>query len=250
MKRITLFILKILFLLSFSPYLSAKEKITAWFYYQTAPFHIKANQGFSYDFGKLLNKLTKDSPYSFSVEMIPRKRLNKILKKQQQGVVLFVQPQWMGDPERKKYLWTNSFMKGRNEVLSHYKRPIYYKSPSSLYGLRFGGILGRKYTPLEKAFHNHQVQRFDVNYEKLNLFKLNRRRIDVTVQPKIIAKYLIHKYSLQSKIFFSSNPLVHFNRHILVTKKLTKVHQLLNQIILQLRSNQQWKVIQKNYQLL
>lgn len=58
------------------------------------------------------------------------------------GLVVWVNPAWVGDPHRERYLWTFPVMRDPNELISNIDNPITYRGPDSLKGLVFGGVDG------------------------------------------------------------------------------------------------------------
>ena len=58
------------------------------------------------------------------------------------GLVAWVNPAWVGDPQRELYLWTFPIMRDTNELISSVARPVIYRGPDSLKGMTFGGIEG------------------------------------------------------------------------------------------------------------
>ena len=132
-------------LLLYSTAVGADEKlIEAWTYYDVPPFVTGKGQGLVYDFVELLNLEAKGS-YKFKVTVYPRKRLDAQLEAGKQGVVLFVNWEWMGDDARNKYLWGPAIITDRNEVVSRANKRIEFDGTAeSLKGLVFGGLLGRR----------------------------------------------------------------------------------------------------------
>ncbi|MDM8549450.1 transporter substrate-binding domain-containing protein [Desulfobacterales bacterium HSG2] len=228
--------------------LNASEKaIPVLSYYDFGPFVTGENQGFAYEFVRLLNKHAAPK-FKFQLKHWPRKRIDIFLKTQQ-GAVLFVNPKWMKDIKKEKYLWTPTFLTDRNEVISRADRKIVFNGADSLKGLKLGGILGRKYHGLEEAFVRGDIIREDVRYERQNLKKVISGRIDVTTQPMTVAKYLIRDMGLKGKFFFSPTPLHSSTRHILVTGQLGDVHEFLSEFVRNLSDNSEWKNIVRRYEL-
>lgn len=159
--------------------------IVVWNYYLAPPFVTSDNKGLSYDFVNLLNKKANNK-FIFELRSIPRVRLNKYLNDGKQGIVLFVNWSWMGKDAKEKYLWTNKILDDQNEIISLRDKKIVFEGPSSLKGLTFGAIRGRKYKELESSFATNEINRYDVNKEEQILNMMIRNRIDVTSQPRTL----------------------------------------------------------------
>lgn len=236
----------LLFLFQFN--LMAKViPMEVWTYYKFTPFMVNGSKtGLSYDLVEILNDGGKGK-FEFKLRYIPRKRIDTYLKKNAPGIVLFVNWVWMGENAKGKYLWTSEIMKDSNEIIS--RNAIEYNGPESLFEMKFGGVRGRKYKGLEPFFKSGAINRFDVNLEVQNLFKLVKGRIDVTSQPRSMALALISENSLQGKVQFASKPLFKYTRHVLVTPSAKKVFPVVEEVIRNLPNNLKWQERLKLYGL-
>lgn len=234
-------------ILSFTASALDNKVIKAWTYYRFPPFITGDNQGLTYDFVKLLNEEAKGK-YKFEVVIYPRKRLDENLDKGNQGIVLFVHWSWMKDKEKTKYLWGPSIMSDRNEIVSLVNNSVEYNgSAESLYGMSFGGILGRQYVGLMQAIKKGQITRTDARSEEQNIQRLLNNNIDVTTMPRSMLNYFIQEMELEEKLYKSSIPMSEYTRHILVTKELNQVHYFLVSFVENLKNNPQWNDISKKY---
>lgn len=250
MRKILLFIMTAMIPLFFSPILFAKiPTIIVWNYYLAPPFISSNRQGLAQDFVNLMNKKSIGK-FNFELSSIPRARLNKYLKEEHQGIVLFVNWAWMGKGAKEKYLWTNQVLKDQNEIISSLDKKIVFQDPHSLKGLIFGAVRGRKYKSLESLFITNEIKRFDVSKEKQVIEMLLRDRVDVTSQPRTLILALIKEMGVKDKLFFSPKPLFSFTRHIMITKKLKEVSNHLNSIVDNLSKDEEWNKILYKYDLL
>lgn len=229
---------------------AGEVEVAAWSYYKFAPFVTGEKKGLMYDFVALLNEGAVGR-YRFTAELLPRKRLDYRIAGGEQGIVLFVNGVWMGDPEQKRYLWTPPILSDRNEVISRMsgQKPVrvIFDGPASLGGMRLGGVLGRKYKGLEEAIARGDILREDARGADHNLKKLLFGRIDIMSAPGTMLHYLVREMALEDKIFFSPNPLFSHTRHLLVTKKLEEVHGFLDGIVAALPENARWQAIKEKY---
>lgn len=234
--------LLLLFLFTFSLFAQTPLKpkvVTVWNYYLFAPFVTGENSGLAYDFVKLLNTHAQ-GVFDFRLENLPRIRLNNELSKYE-GIVLFVNPKWMGKNASERYFWSKRIFIDRNEVLSSSSNKIEFHGVESLKGKYFGAIRGRKYQGIDPLLESEEIIPVYVNSEKQALRMLASKRIDVTTQPRSMSKALIKEMGLGDKIYFSQEPLFSYSRHVLVTKELKEVYLFLLGFMANLDENKQWQ---------
>ncbi len=229
---------------------AAPKQIDVWTYYTAPPFITAEGEGLSHDFIALLNRHTAGQ-YQFNLQVIPRTRINRHLKDELPGLVLFVNWIWMGDKQKSKYLWSPAILSDRNEVASRMRgkvpTQIHYKGADSLKGLVFGGELGRKYKGLEEAFKDGTISRRDARREQQNLDMLVHGRIDVTSAAATVIRYKVRSKGMEDEIFFSPTPLFSYTRHLLVTPAIKEVMPVLERFIAQLAGSQEWQQIKERY---
>lgn len=247
-SKFTRVMLSVITLLS-SAVKADQSTIEIWSYYNYPPYTTGKEEGLTYDFIKLLNKYAKQR-YVFELSEMNRKRLNFLLNENHSGLVLFVNPKWMGDETKEKFLWSSPILSDQNEILSPINQKIAYEGLESLQGLTFGGVYGRIYSGLEASFSNNNIIRYNVKNEELALKMLAAGRLDVTSQPHSVAKLLIKKLEVENEIYFSPTPLFSFTRHILITKKLSNVHPFIEEFITSLQNNSEWHKLLKQYHML
>lgn len=228
----------------------ALETVPVWTYYFSPPFITAYQRGLSYDFIDLLNQFAKGQ-YRFEIEPLPRTRINRNLEDKLPGIVLFVNWEWMQDSDKTKYLWSDPILSDRNEIISrrHGTPPIKieFNGAESLKGMVFGGLTGRQYKGLEKAFERGDIIRRNVRNEEQNLALLLRDRIDVTSSAATVIRYKIKVTGLQNLVYFSAQPHFSYTRHLLITPQLAKLEPLLNEFIISLDQNPSWQSIKSRY---
>ena len=244
MKKIFYFMTIFLFLNS-TVY---SKEIIVWNYYNSVPFITSKKTGLAKDFVDLLNKYSKNK-YTFKLQTIPRKRLNIYLQNNQQGIVLFVNPIWMGKDASTKYLWTQSFLEDQNEIISSTKKKIYFKEPFLLRNKTIATIRGRKYKDFSSMLEKKQLDNIIVEKEEQSLLLVSLNRADFTTQPRTIVMPLIKKLKIEDQIFISPKPLFSFSRHIMITRPQYKLHEFLSNFTKNLKDKSEWKEILKKYNL-
>ncbi|MFC4161256.1 substrate-binding periplasmic protein [Chitinimonas lacunae] len=226
----------------------ATENLPAYNVYQAPPF-VVGSGGLVADVVTYFNDKLKGQ-YQFKLETMPRERLNQTVINNPgfKGVVLLLSPPFVGDQERKKYLWSASVLDDANAVISSPAKPIEYTGPDSLKGLSFGGVLGNRYMGLEERF-GKDIQRSDVSSELANLEKVANGRIDVTLMAHSIYRYLSRQHNLTSKLHLSSKPHANFSRHIFAAKGEEKLIAVLDQVIAASKQDPAWTALLAKYNL-
>lgn len=223
--------------------------IQVWSYYESRPFKTDDSQsGLSKDFVAFLNEQA-NGQYLFKLDIIPRVRLNYYLKKQQPGVVLFVNWSWMGENAKQKYLWSHPILHDRNEIVSYHKDPIQFNGADSLKGLTFAAIRGRRYLGLDELMEQDIIHRRFVYNESSVLMLIASGRVKVTSMARTHLLPHIKKHQLQGKLFLSDKPLFKFTRHIMTTKELPRVHKFIQEVTQDIKGEVKWQAILEKYNL-
>ncbi len=163
------------------------------------------------------------------------------------GLVVWVNPAWVGDPQRERYLWTFPVMRDTNELISSIDKPITYRGPDSLKGLVFGGVEGYRYQGIDEAAAGGELVRHDAKKVKINLDLLVRGRIDVTLVPGSALAFFTHVPAYEGKLFVSPFPQSSYTRHILVPRSRADLHARLNDIAEQMDRDPRWHQILESY---
>ncbi|WP_243544394.1 transporter substrate-binding domain-containing protein [Pseudodesulfovibrio tunisiensis] len=226
----------------------AGKTVVAWCYYRTEPFVTGKGQGLAHDFVKMLNERA-EGRFLFTLAFLPRKRIDQRLEYHEPGVVLFVNPIWMNDPDEERYLWTSPMLRDRNEIISSASRPVEYAGVPSLFGLKLGGVFGRRYAPLEQAVATGEILREDSASARLNLLKVAERRVDFITMPRSQAMPLVKSLKIGHRLHFSSKPLFLYTRHVLVTRELHDVYAFLEDFMRKIPDDPEWKRIREKYEV-
>ncbi|MCR6553937.1 ABC transporter substrate-binding protein, partial [Aeromonas sp. CPF2-S1] len=118
------------------------ETIRLYDYHQHPPFNTGVDAGLSRELVKYLNEKLGGEP-RIELWLVNRARLAlEMADPDFDGLVVWVNPAWVGDPHRERYLWTFPVMRDTNELLSNIDNPVTYRGPDSLKGLVFGGVEG------------------------------------------------------------------------------------------------------------
>jgi ABC-type amino acid transport substrate-binding protein len=231
---------------------SAQSTVPAYNTYQSVPYMLEGQSGgLAAD---LVNYLNSKGKFNLELQNMPRERLNEevLSKPGFKGVVLFLNPAFVGDTDKKKYLWTPAIMNDKNEVISSLTKKVEYSNPDSLKGLRFSGIRGNKYAGLEDKF-GKDIQRTDVNNELQILKLVANDRSDVAIMASSSYNYLMKTHGatdgLTGKLFASSVPHAKFDRFMFVSNSDAALAKELSAITASMASDPAWKAILSKYSL-
>lgn len=225
----------------------AQKVIPAYNTYQSVPFQVGGEGGLASDLVGYLNANLKGK-YTFKLEMMPREKFNQtvLATKGFEGVALFLAPPFVGDADKKKYIWTSAIMSDKNIIISQPDKKVEYAGPESLQGMKFGGVIGNRYAGLESI-----VRTADTPAELTNLKNLSTKEIDVTLMPESIFSYYLKtgsnaRYGLD-KLHVSSKPHSSFTRHMFVAPESSELGKDLEAVAAKMPSDPAWKTILAKY---
>ena len=223
------------------------ETIRLYDYHQHPPFNTGGEAGLSHELVKYLNEKLGGEP-RIELWLVNRARLALEMSDPDfDGLVVWVNPAWVGDPQRERYLWTFPVMRDTNELISSIDKPITYRGPDSLKGLVFGGVEGDRYQGIDEAAAGGELVRHDAKKVKINLDLLVRGRIDVTLVPGSALAFFTHVPAYEGKLFVSPFPQSSYTRHILVPRSRADLHARLNDIAEQMDRDPRWHQVLESY---
>lgn len=231
----------------------AQTAVTAYNVYQSVPFMLDAKGGLAADLVAYLNAKLKGKQV-FELQTMPRERLNQEVINQAdfKGVVLFLNPMFVGDADKKKYTWTPAFMQDGNQVISSQSKKVEYSGPDSLKGMAFQGIRGNKYAGLEERF-GKDITRSDVNTELQVLKIIANERADVTIMAGSMFGYLLKTNGtsdgLEGKLHVSATPHLKFDRFMFVANSNAALAQELSAVAAAMPTDPAWKAVLAKYGL-
>jgi len=192
----------------------------------------------------LAQRLTEASggKYRFKATFLPRKRLDILVaSKRWRGAVIWANPEWFDDRQRRRYLWSHPLATDYNLVASHRLKPVKYDGPASLKGLRLGGVLGHVYPEFESMLNHGEIIREDTRDYELNLLKLQSQRIDVTFLPASSLTAYTRKFpDLPNWLHIAATPRSTFHYYIFCDRSEAKLMSYLNTQISQLKLDTVW----------
>ncbi len=228
---------------------AAPERVAMYTYHTHPPFITGKQEGLTLDLAKYLTEKS-DGRFVFQVVSVSRPRLNMVLEKTDPIVVPWVNPVWFKDLDETRYLWSkNVLMEDANGIISHRDRSLIYEGPSSLSGLRFGGIRGHNYTGIDDFIRNSETtRRVNADNHVANFQKLKKGRIDVTLTPESAARYLIKEHSLSEDLYLSPKPHSRYSRRMMVPNARDDIMAFINEVLAASGDDEAWSQMFERYQ--
>jgi polar amino acid transport system substrate-binding protein len=230
----------------------AVENMPAYNSYQAVPF-VVGSGGLASDMVGYLNDKLKGK-YRFDLTVLPREKLNQTIEADPnfKGVVLFLNPMFVADADRKKYHWTPAIIADSNAVISLNTRKLDYVDADSLKGLKFAGVSGNRYAGLDERF-GKDIQRENANEELSNIRKVSSGKADVTIMASSTYRYLLKQLGdaspVKSTLYVSAKPHAKFDRYLFSSNGDAALAKELDAVAAGMKGDPAWKAIAAKYGL-
>ena len=215
-------------------------------YHNVPPFITSENEGLSYDLVRYLNKHS-DNKVQFKLNIIPRKRLDKLLDANSDIIFPWVSPEWFGINARSRFLWTEPVLSDSNIYFSRKDNPIDIKEITDLKHLMLGGVLGHRYATIDQEIAKGRLARINAPHERNLIKMLLGERADIAIMAESSARYLVWEGKLDQDIYISPYKHSAFLRRLLISGYLPQVHLFLDDIILKMNTDPEWIAIKSRY---
>lgn len=228
--------------------LHAAEKVTLFSYQNKPPYIIDGDPSAGL-YVALAHALTRYLPkYEFVIEEIPRPRLDYLLARDQlNGLVIGANPAWFADASRHK--WTAPFIDDANLLVSRISGTASKLTKGDLPGHRVGLISGHHYPALDDMIWSGEIIRKDTATEYGNLERLLKGWVDATVIGERTMKfYLKRDQKLGVRLHIEPEPLIRYQRHILVPIRYVGMVPELDRAIDKLKDDQSWQTSIQHYE--
>ncbi|QLI82018.1 transporter substrate-binding domain-containing protein [Chitinibacter fontanus] len=232
-----------------SSFAIASEQIVIYSQYDYPPFWYPDGRGLSQDLAKALTEHSKGL-YRFEVQILPRKRLDKLLEEPNwQGLIPWVSPVWFRDESKSRYVWTSPLMQDADLVISSHS--VQFDTPESLQGLTLGGILGHRYAEFEALINAGKILRDDAPNQEMNFKKLQAKRVDFLFAPHSswIELKLNNPATVQG-LLSANKPRNRYERLVLISPNNPALSKYVVKTVDQLSKDPVWqaKIHPYNYQ--
>jgi len=227
---------------------SAQTRLAAWHYYQSAPFELPGG-GLLADLTAYLNRALQGR-FQLNLSYLPRPRLNMMLQRQADGVIVLAPSTVFTGPAFRSFLWSLPIMADRQELLSLASRPIDYTTAAALTGLEIGAIRGHNYPALQAVQQSGRLSTYALTGEQQMLDMLLAGRLDAITMATTSADYLLHQRAgLAAHIHRSRKSLDSFTRHLLFTPGQHAAQRACDAVLSKARSDPAWHALFRHYGL-
>jgi polar amino acid transport system substrate-binding protein len=225
-----------------------QTRLAAWHYYQSAPFELPGG-GLLADLTDYLNRAL-EGRLVLTLNYLPRPRLNMMLQRQADGVIVLAPSTVFTGPAFRNFLWSLPIMADRQELLSLASRPVEYTTANALAGLEIGAIRGHNYPALQVAQQNGRLSTYALTGEQQMLDMLLAGRLDAITMATTSADYLLHQRTgLAGRIHRSRKSLDSFTRHLLFTPGQHEAQRACDAVLRKARGDPAWHDLFRHYGL-
>ena len=205
-----------------------------------APLMLGDGRGIYPDLITYLNR-KKPGGLTFKLLYMPRKRLQvKLEEGSLDGLVIGMMPEWLADPEQKKYLWTVPFATDRFALVSLAAHPVSPEPGTGRGGRTVGITTGYVYPGLDEWFFRSHLQRSGGVSDEKNIEKLLLGRVDCVIVAESMARYFIRTHQLGATLRLYPMPGPGTERRFLVQRKQAAVYDKLAPALKHLRDDPAW----------
>lgn len=223
---------------------SAAQEIQLLTYYHVRPYAVDGIAAADSYTVRLAQWLSQQSAgrYHFVPRQVPKKRLLYMMAKPDWlGVVAWVNPLWVEDAQRQRYLWSSSLMHDRDLRVSRQADKVIFEQGRPLQAARFGGISGHFYPSLEAQFKAGLLAREDAQNELSNVLKLQHKRVDVILlQASSLAYMRAEVPDFDRWAYVDPQPQAEYERFLFTARSHPELMAFINQTLPKLAQDPAW----------
>jgi polar amino acid transport system substrate-binding protein len=213
-----------------------------------APLMLGDGRGIYPDLVQHLNSKNLNG-YTFKLYYLPRRRLQvKLEEGSLDGVVIGLMPEWLGDREQKKYLWTAPFATDRYALVSLASKPVNPQARRALTGISIGVTTGYVYPGLDDWFASTGVQRRSGLSDEKNIEKLLLGRVDGVIVADSMARYFTRTHQLDARLRSYPMPGPGVERRFLVQRRHARLFEAMAPALRHIQDDPEWRRAAAAYQ--
>lgn len=221
------------------------EQVTLYTYHQAPPFITGNDVGLTYDLANYLSQ-NSNGAYLFSVEVLPRKRLDFLLNKTDM-IIPWVTPVWFGPKSTEKYQWSKPIMEDGSIYIWKHEGVTTFSQPEHLKGFHLGGIQGYRYINVDKLVKSGEIKRSDTGSEQQLLEMLLLKRFDVGISPYSASAYIMKNNSWEDNFSYAVHH--NFNRQFLIKTTNTELSNYIRKTSQDMLADKDWVQTIRTYGL-
>lgn len=230
----------------------AVQHIEAYNTYLYPPFVQDGDGGIANVLVAYLNqRLAGD--FHFTLVNLPRKRFVIMHLEAQQalrGIGLLLAPEFVGDTDRKQYLWSHTLFNDHNLLVFRKGELPANTNEVALRGKRFIGVSGNNYAHYDALASSGMIRKFENNSEQSNLHMLQAGRADFTQMNAMLFNTLVNMPGSANQFETMPDPaLPSFVRRIMVPREYAALLPKINAAIDRLPCYAAWRAMAKRYQI-
>lgn len=212
------------------------QSVTIYTYHDKPPYYYLNDEtgepiGIYVDLITAINN--RNDRLDFQLRYLPRGRINVLLSSGQlRGGVIGVAPQWFGDPDMSKYLWSDPFMMDKDIVVTRPGLELDYQSPADLQGLTIALANGFYFRGVTELIEAQVIESYNTESEYQNLKMLEAERVDVSIVGELSFRYFLQQDPEHyGQLVVEEIPHDRFQRYLFLVKQgNSDQSQVMNQI--------------------
>jgi polar amino acid transport system substrate-binding protein len=220
----------------------SEQIVTLSTYHNFPPFITSDGSGLTYDLADYLTD--RSDKFVFKVQLLPRKRLDAMLEKQD-VIVPWVTPVWFGKDAKERFTWSGSLFEDGSVYVWNSQTDKEFSEPGDLVGHLLGGIRGYRYVGVDQLVENGQIRRQDVATEMQLLQMITRRRIDVGIAPASGTRYIINQERWAGKFKIAAHHK--YRRSFLLKTEDTELKDFIISEVSNVHDSDDWIYILNRY---
>lgn len=225
-----------------------KQEVMLLTYHLKAPYIVNLGEqkGLYYDLAAYLNSHSQH--YQFKTEFMPRKRIDAMLQKPFEHVVVGVQPNWF-KAFADKLRFTAPILQESDVFVSLSSNALTDSELASLNGKTFIGVQGYRYIKLEPAEKDGNLNRVDTLQEDSVLDMLRLGRGDFTIMSLSALEYKFARGEKAADFYIAKQPHEHVQRRLMLSKENTQLAEELDTLLEHMLCDPAWLSTLKQYGL-
>ena len=226
----------------------AGQEVILYSYYLEAPYITGEKSGLNHDLARYLNEKA-DGRYQFTVKVLPRKRIDRLIKHGVSMVLPWATPEWFRNLDGQSGVWSKPYLNGASVIVTNQNDPMVYKGPASVKPRTVQGVVGYRYPGVDDLVSQGLLRRQNLeSYD--HVFKLLAARAgNCTVVSQLTARYLIKELDLDGKVRLAEGYHSTFKRHFLILNHSGELTAFLDATIDGMASDDAWRKLMRNYGL-
>jgi len=223
---------------------SAAQEIQLLTHYTSPPYAVEGVAPADSYTVRLAQWLSQQSAgrYHFVPRQVPKKRLLYTMAQPDWlGVAAWINPLWVEDAQRQRYLWSAVVQHETDFLVSRKADKVELVQGAVNRAARFGGLNGYFYPGLEAGFKSGLLSREDAQNHLSNVRKLQRSRIDVIILPaSVLASVRMQVPDFDQWAYIAPEPQAAYALSLAGNRNNPELMTFINQLLPKLAQDPAW----------